>query len=537
MKKVEWSQGKTRITDEEALRYKNFDKVVEQSATTGNKSFGKWGLAAGSALIVLLLGWFSWPNMNPVEPLYNAAYDAQYASPMQEVDVPTEVLTENIKADEATTIVTEHGTEFRIAANALLDENRKPVSGPVEFRYREFLDQKDVMLSGIPMTYDTAGVVHNFESAGMFELLAFQDNKPLFIAQDKPIEVAFQTKATGNYFNLYQLDAETNKWAFKRKDRSGFSPEEIAAADEAVKQSPTYRALDSMSVRQAKLEAEVRKSKPMKPRKADADATRFSIRVSYEEFPELEAFDNLKFEVGKDETRFKPEYASEQWDKVIVQQAKDRQFEVCFTNKAQGEVCFFAVPVVPAADFKGAMKHYDALMTAYKEKRKAIKEEKRQLRKKMATLTAELEREKTAILLSQSGVRSSEVQNSVTRNFMMSEFGVWNCDYPRVITNPRVLAVSFVDDAGKRLAYDKIYLVDRLSNVVVSYNGKKPSITYDSKDENMLWAVSNDGLSVSFVSAANLQMVPADKKEHAFRASRITAKTFSEMSAEEILNL
>ena len=43
-------------------------------------------------------------------------------------------------------------------------------------KYREYLDQKDVFLSGIPMNYDSADVRYNFESGGMFEMNAITEN-------------------------------------------------------------------------------------------------------------------------------------------------------------------------------------------------------------------------------------------------------------------------------------------------------------------------------------------------------------------------
>ena len=537
MKKVEWSQGKTRITDEEAMQYKDFNKVVELSATTGNKPYGKWGLAAGSVVLVALIALLAWPDAEPAKPLHNASYQTHYEAALSGEEIVAEVILVTVEVDRTTTLVTASSTEFHIPANALLDANGKPVAGEVEFRYRDFLDQKEVFLSGIPMTYDTVGITTHFESAGMFELLAYQNDKPLFIAPDKPIDVVFQTKETGDYFNVYYLQPEEGKWDFRGKDRSGYSKEELAAVEEELAHSKTAMALDSIRQEQLVLNATANRSKPRKPEKADEDAYRFSIKVNFQEYPELEAFDNLKFEVRKGDTDFKPEYASEQWDKATVDQDADEFFKVCFTNKDHGRVCFLTKPVVPKENYKEAMTHYKKLVAEHHELRKNIEEKNRSLKREMAALTAELEREKIVALKQRSGVLAGEVRGAVTRNFQMSEFGVWNCDYARDLTNARVLAVKFVDAAGKSTSFQTVFLVDRDRNMVISYTGKIPNVRYDTEANNMLWAVSNDGLSVSFVSVDQLGGIPPDAEEHTFRVSNMTSSTFSKMSAEEILNL
>jgi hypothetical protein len=83
------------------------------------------------------------------------------------------------------------GTIICIPPAAFLDEAGNPVSGQVQIDYREFKDPLDFVFSGIPMTYDSGGTVHNFESAGMFDIAASQDGRQVFLAPDKPVRMEF----------------------------------------------------------------------------------------------------------------------------------------------------------------------------------------------------------------------------------------------------------------------------------------------------------------------------------------------------------
>jgi hypothetical protein len=78
----------------------------------------------------------------------------------------------------------------------------------VTFKFREFLDQKDVFLSDIPMAYDSSGSKYNFVSDGMFELLAYQNDSPIFIEQGKSVKVELASKQTGNNYNSYYYSAK-----------------------------------------------------------------------------------------------------------------------------------------------------------------------------------------------------------------------------------------------------------------------------------------------------------------------------------------
>lgn len=104
------------------------------------------------------------------------------------------------------------GTEIFIPENAFVTKDGAPVTGEVEFAVAEFKNATDIFLSGIPMTYDSAGVSYIFSSAGMMELRAFSNNEELGLAPNTQLDIKMTSDQKGQY-NLYALDDSSGAWA------------------------------------------------------------------------------------------------------------------------------------------------------------------------------------------------------------------------------------------------------------------------------------------------------------------------------------
>src|ERR1051325_5912141 len=104
------------------------------------------------------------------------------------------------------------GTRIHIPPFAFTDADGKTVTGEIVVDYREFRDQADILASGIPMTYDSGGVMNNFESAGMFEINASQNGKEVFLRKDKKIQMEFASTDDRTSFNLYAFNDKKDNW-------------------------------------------------------------------------------------------------------------------------------------------------------------------------------------------------------------------------------------------------------------------------------------------------------------------------------------
>jgi hypothetical protein len=106
------------------------------------------------------------------------------------------------------------GTKIIIPSHAFVDANGNEVKGDVTIDYREFRDPVDILVSGIPMVYDSAGQKGNFESAGMFELNASVNGQEVFLAPGKKVDMEFAVVDTASSFNFYKLDPAAG-WVYQ----------------------------------------------------------------------------------------------------------------------------------------------------------------------------------------------------------------------------------------------------------------------------------------------------------------------------------
>ncbi|MBI3512093.1 MAG: hypothetical protein HY064_15655 [Bacteroidetes bacterium] len=142
--------------------------------------------------------------------------------PLVKEPIPGLNVVKNIYSENALTggtIEYPSGTKIIIPENAFVDANGNTVKGDVTIDYREFRDPVDIMLSGIPMNYDSAGKKGHFVSAGMFEMNASVDGKEIFLASGKNVQMQFAVVDTARNFNFYRLD-EKNGWTYQENTGS-----------------------------------------------------------------------------------------------------------------------------------------------------------------------------------------------------------------------------------------------------------------------------------------------------------------------------
>jgi hypothetical protein len=104
------------------------------------------------------------------------------------------------------------GSTVSIPANALINKNGDPIIGMVDISYREFHTQKEIFFSGIPMHYHVDDERQYFESAGMIDIQASQNNEEVFLKNDKAISFKMSTDNTNEEVKLYELDKKNKKW-------------------------------------------------------------------------------------------------------------------------------------------------------------------------------------------------------------------------------------------------------------------------------------------------------------------------------------
>ena len=114
------------------------------------------------------------------------------------------------------------GTTIRIPAQAFRHDDGTSATGKVAVKYREFHDVSSVYLAGIPMDYQQGDQLKSFETAGSFDIRAFDNERPLQIDPDKSIGVRMASFESDEDYNFYYLNENARQW-----DSVGFAKPEI----------------------------------------------------------------------------------------------------------------------------------------------------------------------------------------------------------------------------------------------------------------------------------------------------------------------
>ena len=429
--------------------------------------------------------------------------------PLEGVNIPYTIF--KVNAEKGATLDFKTGSKIIISKNIFIGGNGKPLKGEVELRYREFHDALDFFVSGIPMTYDSAGVKYQFESAGMMEMLAFQNVKPVSMAQGKSINVELASNYKGSEYNLYKLDTVKNNWACLGKDKVVSQNASIDKEGNrtnnrniSVQQTPEYKTIETeKSEKQKQKEIKIAAlpkllPEPKKPEQVKNEKFTFNLDINPKEYPELALYTNVLFEVGKENKNFDKSMYDITWDEAIIKEGTLKGENYLLTlKKLSKKYDLIVYPVFEGKNFEKAKKDYQDKFAKYNvvlEKRKT--DEKQIEAEYQAYLLAlkkqqeDLERKWKNRMDEQFKQMSTE--EKVKRTFAINSFGVYNCDNPSKFPEGVSCYANLVNDKNVKLMCYDIFLVDRLKNALFSYN-RNPitKFSFNPNSTNILWTVDN----------------------------------------------
>jgi hypothetical protein len=444
------------------------------------------------------------------------------APPIKGLNIPYTSF--KVNAEKGATLNFKTGSKLTVPKNAFVDENGKPVIGDVELRYREFHDAADFFVSGIPMTYDSAGVKYQFESAGMMEMLAYQNGKEVNMAPGKSINIELSSEYKGTEYNLYKLDTVKNNWSCLGKDKveKKYSKEVASGTGDfngndidedgsvlKVQETPAFKTIETK-----KAEAKVVKEnqiaelpkllpEPKKPAKVDKNKYVANLDLDLKDFPEFTVYKDVQWELGSEnkglnETMFSTLIKTE-WDDVVLKEGSKKGENYFMTLKKGSKKIenLIVYPVFEGKSYETAMKNFQEKFSKYEsalEKRrvneKKIEEEYEAkilaLKKQQEELEAKWKKEMDDKLASMS------TEEKVMRIFRISSFGVFNCDNPSAYPHGVSCNATLSNDKNVKLMCYDVYLVDRHKNGLFTfYKNPVTSFSFDPKSTNLLWTVDN----------------------------------------------
>jgi len=459
------------------------------------------------------------------------------------------------------------GSIIKIPENTFVDKNGNSLGGEIELRYREFHDPVDFLLSGTPMTYDSAGTEYTFESAGMVEVYGYQNGQPVEIADGKSIRIEMNPKDGSSRFNLYELDTASGDWTYKGKPELVFkdvdestgdvsvpnnintSNEEIAAnvikTKEDVEVTKTELAIAKKEV------LEHKKTTPPKPKTSINKDRQFDLDVDPKEFPELKNYSTLTFEVDKNDRNFSPDVYGIEWEDISLSEKEKGKSYYLTLFKGSAKKTFSVFPIFEGADYKKAMAEFNQKFSVYeKELDKRISKEekvKAKLKKQMELYETALAVEKKrqaeyetnqAVYFAQAkeAQKNSAGINVVARAFNVTQFGTWNCDSPVAKPSGKKVNASFADNFGTNLGLHNVNLIEKNKNAVFTYNESQfNSFKFNPKEENTIVAFTTNN-DLAIIKPVYFKNMPKEKN-HQFEMEIIDVKSMTVKNIKEILNL
>ncbi len=500
MKDSKLNINREPLSEEDFKKAENFNEVLEKynaAAGAGNGSGGDsgggffkspWFWMAGGAAIITVLLYFGLNTDSSESDNQDIAEMGLIAPPIEGLDIEASNYT--VQANMADTI-DHNGSRIIVPQNAFLDDNGNLVDGTVDMYYREFHSLTDILISGIPMTYDSLNARYTFESAGMFELRAMKDGKPVFTNPEAPIEVQLNSRNNGNYFNKYFLNEETGKWEYIDRD--------VALIDSLSAIGTDGKALAQRIEALEKRIDSLEREKPQPPARRNPALYSIKLEVDESQFPELAVYGDVLFQVIDGDDDFQNKYGGIEWDDVELSKGDGDQYLLTF-YKDMEPFAFNAIPVMDDATYQSAVIDFEARYAAF-EQEYASRMEQDSIEYAALKSRAKFLIDSTDNInyLNSDEYRASlaamAMMDNVKRSFVVRNFGIYNSDYPQSIPEGRILAIEhFInkDNEEDTLQIRSAHLADHDLNVLVSQSLGKGGVKYDPTHKTTLVVITTN---------------------------------------------
>ena len=467
--------------------------------------------------------------------------------PIKEADVP--YCGYNIDASKGDTIIYPSGSILLFPPDAFVDKDGSIIKGNVSIKYREFKTPIDFFLSGIPMGYDSAGVHYTFESAGMCDIQAFQNNQPVFVNKKSKPQIFMSSDNTDKTQNLYYLDTVSKQWINRGKS------EIMVPGKKAMSVINPQEQFASIAL-------------PVKPYQVSGEMPIIKVKIDEASFKELLVYDNLKFQLDKNENHFNPSDANEEWNDFELQKGNVKGlYQIKFSNKNKS-VVYLARPVLEAKDYAKAMLVYDRQMAAYKKNIEtrvtAIKANRdAHIKDSLNDLQIDKENAKTAALNKiieaknaelaalgkkieeenkntiaenkerkvqaiaaqkwydeknkkdfeqvEKNIKNADLNDLTYRNFQIDGFGIWNCDKPFAGHTFNIVIPKFIDEKGKYIFLYSSQLFIRNFNGVYQFDDFGVGISIN-KDNMIVGIVDGRFAYITYEEVKKLNITSETKQ-------------------------
>lgn len=501
----------------------DFDNVVVKAKKAGWKSWKvKTGLAVTitGLIIATVLLFRNQSNKSTSVSERNDSFSTTVKPPLPAMDIPYDTFEINVKAGDTITykgctkIIFKPGSIQQAAGQQV--ERTKVV-------YREFQNQTEIMMSGIPMMYDSANQKYLFESGGMFELKSLSSNEK--IAGAGMVEVKMCTRHNQQNFNWYKLDEKSGIWSYiKPVSPEALNPTRTDTASFPTKSNDGHYDPIEIAVpilvdeTKSEVGAMTAVPKMMPPKRKDNSNPTFSIDANY--IPELQVYTNVDFEVlpgqGYDANKLPDE-----WDYIKVEKTGTYGVYLVSLFNRNSRYSYRARPVFDnEQDYQTALKEFRE-KEAQQQKQLEEQRQRQIAQEKEMNRRNEIARNRAEKRAVQQAEKKANEQSSfgygeVIATLVIDKFGYYNSDRP-ILNNGSSVKLSY-SLPGKAKGQGQIYqyYIDR-NAVMVNYAGTEYPflLNYRSEEKYLLMAFAevNGKTRVCIISPDDFEKYIAGKKE------------------------
>lgn len=510
MKSRKYIVDENKLNASETEKFKDFDSVVNRvnanpnpGPENGSQLTKAFGLGKGFLLVAALavaVWYFVFKEKTPTnEVVVSETADSimveqeptyEINAPIANLDVDYESFV--INAQEDVTLTTARKTEITIKKNTFQDSSGNLATGDLTIKFREFHDPIDVFRSGIPMQYDSAGTNYTFESAGMFELIAEQNGKPLSKDFKEEVVVDLVSKNGDKKFNNYYFDEDKGEWEFKSKSevvKIEEKPKKRNDNTDLINENLTFNSQDLVDVNPKDSNKEKELRAPTLPQFPSLLSNKYAFDVDFnkKEFRELN--DKVVFQVDESVSKFSVAYYDVDWDSVNLERGdKKGKYNVVLKKgkKTINVVCF---PAIPKKEYDRLMVQYNKDLVQYRERLKKYNETKKPVRPRNRRMTTG-----EVKVINTLNEFATEAKFPYRRRMRIRRGGAWNTDHP---LNVRATTVSSNIVRGVFTLDNKEIDIRRSYNVVGARNvlmsaGINADIVYSKTKRNLMWVITED---------------------------------------------
>ena len=508
MKNVKINVDRPQIKSEDIASKQNFNKVLNGYQKLKPPIFkNPWFYGAIGVASIAILFTIGSINLNPDKHENNITLNNQELpedtkcihAPIENVNI--DFKTFNINTTKEETINLPSGTIITIPKGSLILNSNET---KIEIKVREFNSKSESFIAGIPMDEKEGA----FESAGMIEIRAVDNERDVKINPLKPLKVNLNLTKNPENFQFWKLNEDKNKWVTHKafySNENATNKEQSQTNSIEINKNNLLKSIENTN-------SEIEKNKSglvilKSPERIDfhlpiTENQRFDLDFDTKEFPELEKFKGMEFEVSSKKA-YDKSFTKKTWNDVSLLKEKETYFAVFSAKKDKFKI--EVRPVLNGQKKEIAEKEFKKMYDSYSEtKLQLVQNEKELLIKKkeqqekydqlIKSLNAQNQTNINTVLDSEIAITSLP---KFKADFSVSEFGVYNCDKVNSYPTSFKEEVHFSFFNNQPVEIISAFVFNEKKDIRYSYgrNSVRPisSIGVHEKDPNTLVTIDKEG--------------------------------------------